>query len=220
MSPKTLLLDPRLESYLAALLPEHPALAALREETDRLEEGEMRSSTLQMQLIALLLRLMGAKRAVEIGCFTGYGALAMALALPADGRVVTIDVNTDWPELGRRYWRAAGVAGRICLRIGPAERELERLLAEEGPGSFDFAYIDADKKNYPRYAELALELLRPGGLLAADNVLWRGWVADPEPADRQGRILRRFNARMAREPRVAELVVLPLGDGLLLARKG
>lgn len=199
-------------------LREHPALAALREETDRLAEANMRSSAEQMQLIAFLLEILGAERVLEIGCFTGYGALAMALALPPHGRVVTLDVNEHWAEIGRRYWRRAGVEDRIVFRRGEARAGLEAMLAEGAAGSFDFVYVDADKKGYPRYYELALELLREGGVLAADNVLWGGAVADPSDRSRQVEALRRFLDRAREDPGVA-FCTLPVGDGLALVRK-
>lgn len=199
-------------------LREHPALVALREETDRLEHANMRSSAEQMQLVAFLLETMGATRVLEIGCFTGYGALAMALALPPDGRVVTLDVNEDWAAIGRRFWRQAGVEERIEFRCGEALATLEALLREGAAGTFDFVYVDADKKSYPRYYELGLRLLREGGVLAADNVLWGGAVADPSDRSRQVEAIRRF-LDLAREDPDVGFCTLPIGDGLALVRK-
>ena len=220
MSPRTLdLSDERLYEYYRRVgLREHPALAGLREATDALPDGGMRSSAEQSQLLAFLAELTGVRRALEVGCFTGYATLALALALPPDGRVVTLDADERWPALGRPYWQRAGVADRIELRLGLAEVGLRRLLAEDGAGSFDLAYIDADKKGYATYYELALELVRPGGLVALDNVLWHGAVADPEDRSRQTEALRGLNARLHADERVS-LVMLPVGDGVTLLRK-
>lgn len=219
MSPRTLNLDDRLYDYLLAnSLREHPAQEALCLETDRLPDGGMRSAAEQMQLLGLLVELMGGRRILEIGCFTGYGALSFALAAGEGGRVVTLDVNEDWPAIGRRHWREAGVEERIELRVGEAQASLDALLAEGAAGSFDLAYVDADKKGYDAYYERALELVRPGGLVALDNVLWRGEVADPGNEDRQTRTLRALNAKIHADPRVS-MSLVPVGDGLMLARK-
>mgnify|MGYP005846714801 CR=1 FL=1 len=219
VSPRSLALDERLQSYLAQVgVREHPAQRALRLETDRLADGAMRSSLEQVQLLALLIELMGARRVLEIGCFTGYGALAMALALPPGGQLTTLDVNRDWAEIGRRWWRAAAVEERIRFREGPALASLDALLAEGAVDSFDLAYIDADKKGYPSYYERALSLTRPGGLIAFDNMLWHGAVADPSDQSRQTRVLRDLTAAIHADPRVS-MCLLPIGDGLLLARR-
>ena len=218
MSPRTLLLDERLHRWLLREgIEEHPALRALREATDRLPEAEMRSSSEQMALLALVLRLLHARRVLEVGCFTGYGALAMALALPEDGQVVTVDVNRHWAELGRRYWREAGVEARIRFVEGEALAVLDRLVA--AGERFDLIYLDADKKRYPAYRERAVLLLRPGGVLAADNVFWNGEVADPAVRSRQVEALRRFVREARADPRLAAVVVVPVGDGLLLAQR-
>lgn len=219
MSPRTPGWPERVHDFLLREgLREHPALAALRAVTDRLEYGSMRSSAEQMQLIAFLLEAISAKRVLEIGCFTGYGTLAMALALPPDGRVVTLDVNADWAAIGRRYWREAGVEERIELRLGEASGTLSRLLAEGQAESFDFVYIDADKKRYPLYYERALALVREGGIIAADNVLWQGAVADPAEHGHQVEALRIFLRHARQDPRVA-FCTLPVGDGLALIRR-
>jgi predicted O-methyltransferase YrrM len=219
MSPRTPALSERLESYLLAVgMREHPALAELRRATDVLPEGGMRSSAEQAQLLAFLIELMAARRVLEVGCFTGYGTLAMALALPAEGRITTLDVNEHWAELGRRHWRAAGIEARIEVRLGLALESLDRLLAEGAGGSFDLAYVDADKKLYDAYYERALALVRPGGVVALDNVLWRGAVADPADGSRQAASLRALNVKIHADPRVA-MVTLPVGDGLTLARR-
>ena len=190
----------------------------MREETDRLALAEMRSSAEQMQLIALLLEVMGAVRVLQIGCFTGYGTLAMALALPPHGRVVTLDVNPHWAELGRRYWQAAGVAERIALRVGEASATLAQMLAAGEAGLYDFVYIDADKERYPEYFEQALRLVRVGGIVAADNMLWGGAVADPAATSDSVLALRRLLARARNDPSLS-LCTLPVGDGLLRVRR-
>ena len=166
MSPRAPEMSKRLSDYvLSQGLREHPVLRELRVLTDDLPEASMRSSAEQMQLLALLIELTGAKRVLEIGCFTGYGSLAMALALPPDGRVVTLDVNEHWPAIGRRHWERAGVADRIELRVGLAAESLEQLAAEGAV--FDLAYVDADKKLYDDYYERTLALVRPGGSASA-----------------------------------------------------
>ena len=217
MSPRAPEMSKRLHDYvLSQGLREHPVLRELRVLTDDLPEASMRSSAEQMQLLALLIELTGAKRVLEIGCFTGYGSLAMALALPPEGRVVTLDVNEHWPAIGRRHWERAGVAGRIELRVGLAADSLEQLAAEGAV--FDLAYVDADKKLYDTYYERALALVRPGGIIAIDNVLWSGAVADPADQDHQTLVLRALNAKVRDDARVAS-VLLPVGDGVLLTRK-
>ena len=217
MSPRAPEMSKRLHDYvLSQGLREHPVLRELRVLTDALPEASMRSSAEQMQLLALLIELIGAKRVLEIGCFTGYGSLAMALALPPDGRVVTLDVNEHWPAIGRRHWEHAGVADRIELRVGLAADSLEQLAAEGAV--FDLAYVDADKKLYDTYYERALALVRPGGIIALDNVLWSGAVADPADQDHQTLVLRTLNAKVRDDARVTS-VLLPVGDGVLLTRK-
>ena len=217
MTAATTALDERLHAYYRAVgLREHPVLAKLREATDHLAEGSMRSSAEQSQLLAFLIELMGARHVLEVGCFTGYSALAMALALPPGGRLTTLDVNDDWTALGRRHWQEAGVADRIDLRLGLAQDSLRTLQAEGA--IFDLVYIDADKKTYPTYYDLALTLTHQGSVIAFDNVLWHGAVADPTDHDRQTQALRALNAKIHADPRVTP-VLLPLGDGLTLARK-
>jgi predicted O-methyltransferase YrrM len=219
MSHKTLPLTEQLRAYLLAnSLREHPALRQLREETARLPGGGMQIAPEQGQFMAFLVELTGARRVLEVGCFTGYSALAMALALPAEGRLITLDANAEPVEIGRRAWRAAGLADRIEARIGLAADNLDRLVEEGAAGSFDLAFIDADKKSYDAYYERALVLVRPGGLILIDNVLWGGAVANPADQDRQTVALRALNAKLHRDERVS-LAVLPIGDGLTLARK-
>jgi predicted O-methyltransferase YrrM len=219
MSRRTLPLTDRLYDYLlSATVREHPALGRLRAATAALPEGGMQSAPEQGQLMGLLVELSGARRVLEIGCFTGYGTLAMALALPPDGRILTLDVNPEWVELGRRAWREAGVEDRIEVRFGLAEQSLERLIEAGGAGSFDLAFIDADKKRYDAYYERSLVLVRPGGLIMIDNVLWGGAVADPANRDRQTEALRALNAKLHADPRVS-MALVPIGDGLMLARR-
>jgi predicted O-methyltransferase YrrM len=219
MSQQTTGLAERLHAYILATgLREHPAQVALRAETDAMEHGGMRSSAEQIQLLGLLVELMGAVRVLEIGCFTGYGTLGFALALPPDGKVVTLDVNEDWAGIGRRYWREAGVEEKIELRVAPAMESLDRLLAEGAAGSFDLAYVDADKKGYGDYCERALQLVRPGGLVALDNMLWHGAVADPDDDSHQVVALRQVAARLHADPSLT-ISLLPIGDGLMLARR-
>jgi predicted O-methyltransferase YrrM len=219
MSRRTLTLTEPVYNYLLAnSLREHPALERLRAETARLPEAGMQSAPEQAQFMALLIEAIEARHVLEIGCFTGYGTLGMALALPPEGRLLTLDVNPDWVELGRRAWREAGVEGRIEVRFGPALTSLDRLLDEGRAGSFDLIFIDADKKSYDDYYERSLNLVRPGGLILLDNVLWSGRVADPDNAERQTEALRALNAKLHADPRIS-LSLLPLGDGLTLARK-
>jgi predicted O-methyltransferase YrrM len=168
--------------------------------------------------MGLLVRLIGARRALEIGTFTGYSALAVALALPLDGKLICCDVSEEWTQMAQRYWRAAGVAERIDLRLGQAAETLAALSASGEDGHFDFAFIDADKENYDRDYEHCLKLVRPGGLIAVDNALWHGWVADPAHEDPDTAAIRSLNRKVKDDPRV-DMVLVPIGDGLLLARR-
>ena len=219
MTRTTLPLTEPLHRYLLAnSLREHPALERLREETARLPGAGMQIAPEQGQFMALLIELIGARRVLEIGCFTGYSALAMALALPPAGRLITLEANPEPVEIGRRAWAAAGVADRIEVRIGLALDSLDALLAESLARTFDLAFIDADKKSYDAYYERALRLVRAGGLILIDNVLWGGAVADLAEHDRQTDALRALNAKLHRDERIS-LSLLPIGDGLTLARK-
>jgi caffeoyl-CoA O-methyltransferase len=193
-------------------------LRRLRDETAALPNARMQIAPEQGQFMALLGRLMGARRCLEVGVFTGYSSLAVALALPDDGRIVACDVSEEWTAVARRHWSAAGVAHKIDLRLAPALDTLEGLLADGEAGTYDFAFLDADKENYLRYYELALELVRPGGLIVADNTLWSGRVADPANDEASTVGLRRFNEQLHRDGRV-DLSLVPIGDGLTLARK-
>ena len=219
MSAKTIPVTEAIWQYLIDVTVREPAvLGKLRDETSRMPSGGMQISPEQGQFMALLVELIGARRAIEVGVFTGYSSLRVALALPADGRIVACDVNEEYTNVARRYWREAGVEGKIELRLGPALATLNALVAQGERGTFDFAFIDADKANYGGYYERCFELVRPGGLVAADNTLWSGAVADPNKQDADTRAIRELNAKVADDPRVSSSLV-PIGDGLLLARK-
>lgn len=220
MTARSIELTDRLYKYLLDhSLREAPILARLRAETASLAEANMQIGPEQGQFMALLIELTGARRTLEIGTFTGYSTLAVALALPADGRIVACDISEVFTAMGRRYWAEAGVADKIDLRLGPAVETLDALLNEAGAaGSFDFAFIDADKSNYGLYYERCLSLLRPGGLIAVDNVLWNGSVADPSKNDVDTRAIRALNEKMHHDTRVG-ISLVPIGDGLMLARK-
>jgi caffeoyl-CoA O-methyltransferase len=219
MSSRTLELTDRLYDYLLRTsLREPPLLAELRAETARLPMAGMQISPEQGQFMALLVETIGARRTIEVGTFTGYSALCVALALPADGKVVACDVSEEYTAVARRYWSRAGVAAKIELRLAPALDTLGKLLAEGAAGNFDFAFIDADKREYDGYYEAILKLLRPGGLVAIDNVLWSGAVADPAKQDDDTRAIRALNEKLKDDPRIS-LSLLPIGDGLTLARK-
>jgi predicted O-methyltransferase YrrM len=219
MSRRSLALDERLQQYvLSHGVRESPLLARLREETSRLEQARMQISPEQGQLMALLVELIGARRAIEVGTFTGYSALCVAGALPEDGRLIACDLSEEWTGIARRYWAEAGLAERIELRLGPAGESLERLLRDGGGDAFDFAFVDADKTGYLGYYEQLLRLVRPGGLIAFDNTLWSGRVADPAADDPDTRALREINERLLGDERVS-LSLIPIGDGLSLARR-
>ncbi len=219
MSNRTIELTPELYQYLLEVsLREVPLLRRLREETNSLPEADCQISPEQGQFMALLLRLMGARLVLEIGTFTGYSALVMAAALPTNGRIVTCDRNEQWTAVARRYWREAGVADRIELRLGEAGRTLEKLKAEGMAGRFDFAFIDADKENDAAYFGQCLELVRPGGLIAVDNTLWSGRVIDRSASDPDTAAIREFNRALLSDERV-DLSLVPIADGLTLARR-
>ena len=194
------------------------ALAALDKETSTRPRANWMTDPEQTQFLQLLLETMGAKRVLEIGTFTGYTTLAMALTVPADGQVVTCDFDGDNPAIGRKYWQAAGVDKKISLRLGQAVDSMDTLLTEFGPGRFDFIYIDADKNNYDAYYERGLKLLRTGGLMGIDNVIWRGLVVDPNAKDADTLALRVLNDKIHKDQRV-QVAMLTIGDGLTLVRK-
>ena len=216
MKPRSLLPE-AVEQYVSGLITrETPLHARLRAETAALPEARMQIGADQGALLALLARLIGARYALEIGTFTGMSALAVAAALPDDGRLIACDVNEEWTAIARRYWKEAGLDGRIELRLGPARDTLGHLLRERGAGSFDFAFIDADKPAYDAYYEACLRLVRPGGLIALDNMLWHGSVADTNDREATTEILRALNLKIRDDPRV-ESCLLTIGDGVMLA---
>jgi predicted O-methyltransferase YrrM len=219
VSNRTISLDDRLYRYfLSVSLREHPVLRRLREETSELPNAGMQIAPEQGQFMALLSKLTGARKVLEIGTFTGYSALTMALALPPSGRIVACDVSREWTAIAQRYWAEAGVASRIDLRLAPALETTAALLDEGEALTFDFAFIDADKERYADYYEAALQLLRPGGLITVDNSLWNGRVADPAARDADTLAIRAFNERLRDDLRI-DLSLVPIGDGLTLARK-
>jgi len=219
MATGDLPINDKLLDYIGRVtLREPEILHRLREETSSHPLGDMQISAEQGQFMALLIHLMSARRTLEVGVFTGYSALAVALALPDDGRIIACDVNEEWTSIARRYWREAGVGQKIDLRLGPALKTLDDLISQGQGGRFDFAFIDADKKNYPNYYERALVLLRPGGLIAVDNVLWDGKVIDPAVNDVDTSAVRAFNESLHHDERVW-ISMLPIRDGLTLACK-
>ena len=218
MTTRTLNLDDTLYRYLLDMsLRDHPVLVELREANRSHPRASMQIAAEQGQFMQMLVKLLGARNTLEIGTFTGYSALAVALALPDDGRMVACDISREYTDAARRYWEKAGVAHKIDLRIAPALETLDALAAEGRAGSFDFAFIDADKTGYDAYYERCLVLLRQGGLIAVDNVLWSGRVAQAA-ADSETAALQAFNRKLRDDARV-DLSMLPLGDGLTLARK-
>jgi len=218
MAGKLLLPESIHEYLLSASLREPPILRRLREETAAHPRATMQITPEQGQFMALLIQLMGARTTLEVGVFTGYSSLAVALALPADGRIVACDVSEEYTAVARRYWCEAGVDHMIDLHLKPALETLQELLSTSLRGRFDLAFIDADKTSYEGYYECALQLLRPGGIILVDNVLWSGRVADPSEQDADTVALRAFNQKLLADSRVA-LSMLPLGDGVTLALK-
>ncbi|MFB2768810.1 class I SAM-dependent methyltransferase [Pelatocladus sp. BLCC-F211] len=216
---KTLGLDKSLYDYLLSVsLREPEVLTQLRQETAQQPMAIMQIAPDQGQFLALLVKLMGAKKTLDIGVFTGYSSLVVALALPADGKVVACDVDEEYTAIARRYWQKAGVADKISLHIAPALETLEKLIAAKETETFDFAFIDADKSNYDNYYELALQLVRRGGLIAIDNVLWSGRVADPQQQDNRTNKIRAFNQKLHQDQRIT-LSMVAIADGLTLAMK-
>jgi predicted O-methyltransferase YrrM len=219
VSTKSIGLSDELHDYLLKVGVREPAiLRRLREETATLPQAGMQISPEQGAFMALLVGLMNARTYLEVGTFTGYSSLSVAMALTADGRLTCCDISPEWTDVARRYWTEAGVVDRVDLRLGPALETLDALVAEGAGGSYDFAFLDADKGNYAAYYERILGLLRPGGLLGIDNVLWSGRVIDPAEDDESTRALRDLNERIAADTRV-QIAMLPIGDGLSLVRK-
>jgi caffeoyl-CoA O-methyltransferase len=218
MAKRSLLPD-AVERYVTEVLPrETPVQQRLRQETAKLPQAGMQIGADQGAFLALLVRTLGARRAIEVGTFTGYSALTIASALPPDGRLICCDINEQWTAIGRRYWTEAGVADRIDLRLAPAAATLAELLRDGGAGRFDFAFIDADKTGYDGYYESCLQLLRTGGLIALDNTLWNGAVVDERVQDEDTRALRALNLKIRDDERV-DRVLLSVGDGVMLVRK-
>ena len=205
------------ETYVSGLTRETKLAAELRTETMRLANGQMMTPPDVAALLALLVRMVGAKRAIEVGTFTGYGSLAIASALPENGKLICCDISETWTAIGRRYWERAGVAARIDLRLAPAAETLSKLAAR-GAGRFDFAFIDADKGGYDGYYELCLTLMRPGGVIALDNMLWYGAAADKRVRDPDTQALRALNQKISKDARV-DACLLSVGDGVMVARK-
>ena len=219
MANSTLGLENKLYDYLLSIsLREPEILQQLREETAKHPMGMMQIAPEQGQFMEMLVQLMGATKTLEIGVFTGYSSLCVALALPSNGKIVACDVSEEYTAIARRYWEAAGVANKISLHLGPAIHTLDKLIAEGQAGTFDFAFIDADKENYEAYFERSLQLVRNGGLIVIDNVLWSGRVADPKVQDESTLAIRTFNDKLRNDPRVT-LSVVPIADGLTLALK-
>ena len=210
--------EPLFDYLLSVGVREVDVLRRLREETAGLAEANMQIAPDQGAFMQLLVELMGARRCLELGVFTGYSALAVALALPPDGSITACDVSEEWTAVARRYWAEAGVADRIELRLAPAVETLDALLADGAAGSYDFAFVDADKRNYDAYYERVLELLRPGGLVIFDNVLWDGAVVNPDDHDPDTEAIRALNARIHADERVTVSMVT-VADGLTLAKK-
>jgi predicted O-methyltransferase YrrM len=219
MSNKTLCITEELYKYMLTVsLREPDVLRELRRETALDEHANMQISPEQGQFMALLVKMIGARKTLDIGVFTGYSSLCIGLALPKDGRVIACDLNRDWTDTAKRYWQKGGVADKIELHLAPARQTLEELLAEGAGESFDFAFIDADKKNYDLYYEYCLQLIRSGGLIAIDNVLWDGAVADETVDDPDTVAIRNLNNKIHSDSRV-EISLVPIADGLTLARK-
>jgi len=219
MSKRTIELSDSLYDYLLSVsLREPEVLARLRAETAERRNAVMQIAPDQGQFMRLLAELIGVRRAIEVGTFTGYSALSVALALPPEGRLIACDISEEYTAVARRYWAEAGVADRIDLRLGPAVATLDALIAEGGAGGYDFMFIDADKTSYDAYYERGLTLLRPGGIVLIDNVLWDGKVADPACDDEDTEAIRALNEKLREDARVS-LALVPIGDGLTLARK-
>lgn len=219
LSNRTLALDDRLYDYLCEVsVDESDLLFQLRQETAQLEYSVMQISPEQGQFMSLLIKLTGAKRAIEIGTFTGYSSICVASAMPADGELICCDISPQWTALAEKYWVRANLNDKISLFTQPANQTLEALIDSGQQGSFDFIFIDADKQNYIKYYEMALTLLRKGGMIAVDNTLWSGAVADPENVEPGTRAIRRFNQMVKEDGRVSKSLV-PIGDGLTLILK-
>jgi predicted O-methyltransferase YrrM len=219
MSGRSPFLDQRVESYLAeTAVREHPLLASLRAETQNVAHSQMQIGADQAAYMQLLVKLLGVKRYLEVGVYTGYSSLAIALALPAEGSILACDISEEWTSIACRYWKQALVDAKIELRLAPALETLDALIASGAEGTFDLAFIDADKEHVDAYYERALILVRPGGLILVDNVLWSGRVSDPREDDAETRALRALNLKVRDDARV-DSALIAVGDGLLMACK-
>jgi predicted O-methyltransferase YrrM len=219
MTNKTIGLSDELQEYVVQVGVREPeVLARLRAETAAIPEYGMQVSADEGAFLAMLVELMGARRCIEVGTFTGYSSTAVALALPPDGRLTCCDVSEEWTTVARRYWAEAGVTDKIDLRLAPAVETLDDLIAAGGEATYDFAFVDADKPGYAAYYERLLRLVRPGGLIAFDNTLWDGRVVDPDADDADTVAIRELNAMLADDERVS-LCLLPVADGVTLARR-
>jgi caffeoyl-CoA O-methyltransferase len=219
MSNRTITMtDPLYDYLLRVSVREPPVLRRLRAFTQRRPHAAMQISPEQGQFMGLLVTMLGAKRCIEVGTFTGYSAISVALALPPRGKLICCDVSEEYTTTARKFWREAGVEHKIDLRLAPAKKTLDGLLRDGQAGKFDFAFIDADKENYAAYYERVLKLLRPGGVVAIDNVLWGGSVLDDKDQSVDTKAIRAFNRKLKSDKRVA-ISLIPIGDGLTLARK-
>ncbi len=219
LSNRTLSVDDRIYNYLSDVTIKEPELLRqLREETAQIEYSVMQISPEQGQFMSLLIKLMGARRAIEIGTYTGYSSICVASAMPEDGLLICCDISPQWTTIAEKYWAKAGLENKIELFSQPAEPTLQKLLDDGAEGSFDFIFIDADKQNYIMYYEMGLRLLRKGGLIAVDNTLWSGAVADPENNEPGTRAIRRFNDMLKQDDRISQSL-LTIGDGLTLILK-
>jgi caffeoyl-CoA O-methyltransferase len=219
LSNRTLSINDRLYTYLCDVSVNEPELLRqLREETAQLEYAVMQISPEQGQFMSLLIKLMGAKRAIEVGTFTGYSSICVASAMPENGKLICCDISPQWTDIAEKYWARANLKNKIELYNQPAEQTLQRLLDDGAEKTFDFIFIDADKQNYIMYYEMSLRLLRKGGIIAVDNTLWSGAVADPENSEPGTRAIRRFNEMLKQDDRVS-ISLLTIGDGLTLILK-
>lgn len=219
MSVQHIQITDALVDYIrSASAPEPEYLTRLRAETALDPAGRMQITPEVGNLLGALIRLLGAKRCIEVGVFTGYSSLSVARALPEDGKIIACDVSETWTSVARKYWAESGLAGKIDLRLAPALATLDGLIAQGESGAFDFAFIDADKANYSAYFDRLLKLIRPGGLIVTDNVLWHGRVVDSRENDIDTVAIRSFNTKLAADARV-HVCMLPVGDGVTLALK-
>ncbi len=219
MSKRTTTLTENLYEYMLSVsLRDHPALAELRQETEKMPNGNMQVSPEQGQFMGLLARIIGASYYLEVGTFTGYSSISVGLALPDDAKIVCCDISREYTDIARKYWDKAGITGKVELRIGTALESLTSLLSEGAAGSFDMMFIDADKESYLLYYEEGLKLLREGGVMLVDNVFWGGSVAKEDATDADTEAIRKFNKALSNDARI-DLSVLPIADGLSIVRK-